>query len=473
MSGRAGLHTHPRRRALSSADLYIGAIFAAWVVAVTLSAGKLTGGDLLRLLPVAVLTAVVRRFNLGIYATRTYVSLSMAGNLAAGVLFGPAGAVLCCTIAMLSGYRRGSNPRHLLFNLGQVSLANGLAATLVLAAGKQAPGVAVVMLVAAMLAGLATAAFEGIFVSIIVALTEGRSPKKVWDENFRWSLPHWAGLGLVAYGLALAYDTAGLVGLAAFAAPVLLMRYVMKQYLDHTAQSVAELQARNDALEIANHEISAMTQQLSETYTGTLEALVAALDARDRETSGHSVRVSRMTAMLAEHMGVPPDSIEMITIERGSLLHDIGKIGVPDAILRKPGKLLDHEWVEMRRHTRIGYEMLKDIPFLAGAAEIVAAHHERWDGKGYPNGLLETQIPFGARIFMLADTFDAMASDRPYRRAMPYEMIWQELERCAGTQFDPQAVAALHEIFPRWVAYHRDFIQQLGVQQTGPAADAA
>ncbi len=250
------------------------------------------------------------------------------------------------------------------------------------------------------------------------------------------------GAGLLALGLALSYRSAGLTGLLAFIGPILLIRYAMKKYLDHTTRSVQELQAHNQALEQANREIQAMTARLQETYAGTLEALVAALDARDRETRGHSVRVSRLTMLLARELGVQEGTREWLDMERGSLLHDIGKIGVADAILRKPGKLADDEWAEMRRHARIGYEMLKDIPFLAGAAEIVACHHERWDGKGYPDGLAGLDIPFGARVIAVADSYDAMTSDRPYRPALAHHVAMGELRRNAGLQFDPEIVAA-------------------------------
>jgi putative nucleotidyltransferase with HDIG domain len=213
-----------------------------------------------------------------------------------------------------------------------------------------------------------------------------------------------------------------------------------------------------------------MAVQIREAYSGTLEALVAALDARDRETYGHSTRVAKLTMVLAKQLGVEEGSRQWTTIERGALLHDVGKIGVPDAILRKPGKLSEDEWLEMRRHARIGYEVLKDVPFLAGAAEIVAAHHEAWDGSGYPLGLAGEEIPFGARIFMVADAFDAMATDRPYRRARPYEDCLAEIIRCSGTQFDPAVVEAVRVVFPQWVKLHREALEQIGIRRMAVVA---
>src|SRR5205814_1731753 len=141
------------------------------------------------------------------------------------------------------------------------------------------------------------------------------------------------------------------------------------------------------------------------------------LDAREHETSDHSQRVVRYTVAIARRMSIPEDQIEHIG--RGALLHDIGKIGVPDSILLKPGPLTNAEWTEMRKHPEVGYRILESIDFLRPAAEIVLAHQERWDGNGYPRGLTGESLPLGARIFMIADTLDAMTSDRPYRRAAP------------------------------------------------------
>jgi putative nucleotidyltransferase with HDIG domain len=172
-----------------------------------------------------------------------------------------------------------------------------------------------------------------------------------------------------------------------------------------------------------------------------LDALLTALNTRDTETEGHSERVTAYTIELADRMGLP--ETELYHIERGALLHDIGKIGVPDSILLKPGKLTPEEWVEMRKHPVIGYEMCSNIDILKIAAEVVLHHHEAWDGGGYPQHLKGTDIPLGSRIFALADTLDAMTSNRPYRAALPFEAAREEIQKFSGKQFDP----ALVEIF--------------------------
>jgi HD-GYP domain-containing protein (c-di-GMP phosphodiesterase class II) len=146
---------------------------------------------------------------------------------------------------------------------------------------------------------------------------------------------------------------------------------------------------------------------------------------------------------------------ELIQAGRGALLHDVGKIGVPDSILLKPGKLTPEEWVEMKKHPRIGYEILKSIKFLSPAAEIVLCHQERWDGEGYPNRLCGKEIPLGARVFAVADTLDAMTSDRPYRDALSFEAALDEIKRCSGSQFDPQVIEAFLSIPPEtWQSIH-------------------
>ncbi|MGC1483418.1 MAG: HD domain-containing phosphohydrolase [Candidatus Acidiferrum sp.] len=178
--------------------------------------------------------------------------------------------------------------------------------------------------------------------------------------------------------------------------------------------------------------------QLEQSYDDTLEALGSALDLKDAETEGHCQRVTAFTISIAKAMPVPNHYLAILA--RAAFLHDIGKMAIPDGILRKPGPLTDDEKQIMRKHCQIGYDMLIRIPFLRDAAEIVLAHQEFYDGTGYPRGLKGDQIPLGARIFTIADSLDAMISDRPYRRALPMSHACQEIRRCSNTQFDPKVV---------------------------------
>jgi HD-GYP domain-containing protein (c-di-GMP phosphodiesterase class II) len=291
---------------------------------------------------------------------------------------------------------------------------------------------------------------RAIFISTIAGLTARQAPWAVWKEKFQWLFPHYVLFGFLGLALAIAYQQIGVTGLLAFTAPPLMMRLAMKQYVDQTTRSVAMLKRKNDQLLKANRDILAMTERLRETYDATLEALAAALDARDSETGGHSSRVTVYTMDMAKDLGVTENSDNWLDIERASLLHDVGKIGVSDAILNKPGPLTAEEWQQMRKHPAIGYEMLKDVKFLSTAAEIVYAHHERYDGKGYPAGLKGEDVPLGARIFAVADAFDAMTSNRPYRRALSVDKAREEITNNSGTQFDPNVVEAFLRCLPDW-----------------------
>jgi len=181
----------------------------------------------------------------------------------------------------------------------------------------------------------------------------------------------------------------------------------------------------------------AMTS-LERSYDITLEAMGDALDLRDAETQGHSRRVTAYTVALARAMQLP--SADLKVIARGAFLHDIGKIAIPDSILLKPGKLTPEEMAVMRQHCQRGYDIVRKIPFLDEAAEIVYAHQESFNGSGYPRGLRGYDIPLGARIFAIADTLDAMTSDRPYRKGLSFPEAIAEIQHCQGTQFDPGIV---------------------------------
>jgi putative nucleotidyltransferase with HDIG domain len=197
--------------------------------------------------------------------------------------------------------------------------------------------------------------------------------------------------------------------------------------------------------------VAARTEQLKKalvdlerSYDITLEALGDALDKKDAETEGHSKRVTAFTIAIARAMGLSKEQIAVIA--RGAFLHDIGKMAVPDAILRKPGKLTPDEILIMQEHCYHGYEILKKIPFLHEAAEIVYAHQEKYDGTGYPRGLKGEEIPLGARMFSVADTLDAITSDRPYRPAQSLTAARDEIKLWSGRQFDPEVVKVFLEM---------------------------
>ena len=188
----------------------------------------------------------------------------------------------------------------------------------------------------------------------------------------------------------------------------------------------------------------ALAAQLEDHYTATMEALVSALEARDPYTEAHAGRIRDLSTALAVAMKLPSEDRRAVKL--GSILHDVGKIGVPDSILLKEGSLNEHEWKLMKKHPVIGEQMLLSVDFLMPAWPIVRHHHERWDGGGYPDGLAGEDIPIGARIVAVCDSFDAMTSDRPYRKALPLEHAFEELSRNAGSQFDPACAELLVEV---------------------------
>jgi response regulator RpfG family c-di-GMP phosphodiesterase len=202
------------------------------------------------------------------------------------------------------------------------------------------------------------------------------------------------------------------------------------------ARVTEELRRRTLDLESINQRLDALVEERT---SNLLDGLVSALDLRDSETQWHSRRVGRYARRLARQLGI--GGRELDDIERGATLHDIGKIGVRDAVLLKPGPLDEKEWAEMRRHPALGYDILKGIGFLDRARLIPLHHQERFDGTGYPQGLKGEEICVGARVFAVVDTYDAITSDRPYRKCRTYEVARQEIEKFSGTQFDPEVVA--------------------------------
>ncbi len=216
------------------------------------------------------------------------------------------------------------------------------------------------------------------------------------------------------------------------------------------------------ALVIENSRLLGQTRDLArslqEAWTGTLDALASALSTRDNDTEAHCQRTVELAVLLAGRLGVPEPQLPAIA--RGALLHDIGKIGIPDSILFKPARLTLDEKQTMRQHVKMGYDMLQHIPFFRDAMPVVLYHHENYDGTGFPEGLKGEEIPLGARIFHVVDVYDALISERPYKPAWPSEQVLAQLRQEAGRSYDPQVVAALDQLTPQeadWLRCLRDF----------------
>jgi len=237
----------------------------------------------------------------------------------------------------------------------------------------------------------------------------------------------------------------------------------LEQEVEHYRRHLEEMVAERTG------QLQSALRQIERSYEDTLQALGTAIDLRDNETAGHSQRVCRYSLEIARAMGWSEKQLE--SLARGAYLHDIGKLGIPDGILLKPGPLTEEERKFMQQHVQIGFDVVKDITFLADAAEIILMHHERYDGGGYPRGLKGKEILVGARIFAVADTLDAITSDRPYRRASSFESAFETIRRVSGSQFDPQIVDVFlsipEDIWPMIARNQRSALQTIPISATG------
>jgi len=286
--------------------------------------------------------------------------------------------------------------------------------------------------IAALCAGAALHLVNHASLGAVLKAATGRPIRQTFRAA-RGVLPYNLTYGYAAAGFVAVYDRFGPVGFSFSLAPVIALQMFLLVQARRTRVHEAERDHLLDRL-------VEKSVQVERSYDATLVALTHALDARDKETEGHSRRVVEYTRLTAIKLGISGDELKLLC--HGALLHDIGKIGVPDAILHKPAKLTEEEWQVMRRHPEIGAAMVEEVEYLTEARRIILHHHERWDGRGYPFGLKGTQISLGARAFAVADTVDAITQDRPYRRGRSFDDAREELLVHRGTQFDPDAVDA-------------------------------
>lgn len=425
------------------------ALVTAAGAALAIRGALLPGGvDWQVLAVLAALAVIAERTDLSLYGD-SRVSLAFVPIFASLILAGLTGLAIVVTVAMLASAL--NRPLYkTAFNFGTLMIAGAASSLIFPAFGDTEHGYnwARVLAVTLVAGGINFAA-NSVLVAIAIAINGRSRVRTVWAEHFLWLWPHYLVLSVLALAIVAAYEAMGLWGIAVFLAPPLMMRLSIKQYLDRTTGSVLELREAHGKLQSAHAQLTAAMTSLGSAYDGTLRSLVAALDARDSETAGHSERVADLTMAIATEMGFEPDTEPWRNLSWGALLHDVGKIAIPDGILRKPGHLTETEWDAMRTHPHAGFEILKSVDFLAPAADIVLAHHERYDGKGYPHGLTAEEIPLGARVFMIADAFDAMTSDRTYRTAMAAEEALAEILRHSGTQFDPICVMGFLSVYRR------------------------
>ncbi len=438
------LRRHQAAAATRTDTLVLAFIAAIWLAALALFATTITPmpqdlwGSFILMIGIGI---VSRSVSVSLYGLGT-ISNHFVAIMAGSILFGPTGAMALATgIGLYCRPWNGLN-RKALFDSGSYALIAGVLSLLGPILAQHFPGDAwfhLPLIGQGLILGAICYILNAGSLVVVIALTERRNPYDLWRQQFAWFIPYTLTYGILAVFMVQSGRLFGPLGLLIFAAPAFMILLATKQYIDQTRASVTALNEAHQRLSTLNGQLSDSVEELQRAYTATLEAFSGMLDARDSETEGHSQRVVRCAVAIGKVMGISAE--EMASLEVGALLHDIGKVGVSDQILRKNGPLSPEEWLEMRKHPEIGYGLTSRISFLDHASPIVRHHHERWDGNGYPTGLCGENIPLAARIFAVADSFDAMVSDRPYRRGLPLEQIVGELRRGAGKQFDPQVVA--------------------------------
>ncbi len=339
-----------------------------------------------------------------------YITVASALDYAAIVVFGPVVAAMIATVSSIVTATLVSRrePHKVLFNVCLFIITIlGAGYVFDLVGGRPTPDISELVLPLAA-CGITYFLLDTFGVSFIVALMQSTNPWRVWQRTYLWTtVTHLVGFVPLGAIVVVIYLHIGIPGVALFLIPLLLARYSFKLYTE-----------------------------MRQIHIDTVRALTSAIDASDPYTKGHSERVTAYAVAIAREMGLSERRVQ--TIEYAGLLHDMGKIALQHDVLLKPGALSEEEWRIMRTHPETGAKIVSDLQFLKGARDVVLHHHERYDGSGYPDGLSGDSIPLEARIIKVADAFDAMLSNRPYRDSLGVERAIREIEDGSGTEFDPR-----------------------------------
>lgn len=402
------------------------------------------------LVMLVVLAMLAEYFQITIYGPET-LSVSMALNFAAAPIAGVMGvAAVSFAIALVHYVRQRPPLYRSAFNWAMHLLA-GLMPVLILPAAQNEhyfQNTPIVALIFGIVAScLAYFLIETGLLATAIALSEGKSPVAVWQERFQWLISHYMVLGVLGLSFGIAYFMMGALAVVAFVLPLAIVRYTQKQYVDRTRDSVLELQRMNQELIHANAEVRDANETMRALNEELFLTLSKIIDARDPYVGEHASKVSDYALAIARELGVPSERHD--ALRQAGFLHDIGKIGISEAVLHKPSKLTDEEYEYVKTHAPLGGEFLQTCRGLRHLSPFVRHHHERWDGKGYPDKLAGENIPLEARILAVCDSAEAMASDRPYHKGMSLDEMITEIKRCAGTQFDPKVAEAFVKVAER------------------------
>ena len=406
--------------------LIVGLAITACVALTATSAGLISSAkeQPVRIATLLALTLALQMFSVQVYG-RGSVSVSAIGIVASAFLFDTGTTMAIAVLAAVTqSVRRKTELHKAVFDASNFAISAG-AASLVFQAlhDWRFP--------AAVLAGAVFAVVNNGLLCLVMSFAEHMPWRTVWFERFHWARFHFALFGPLALAATIAYEQVGVAGLVAFTLPPALMILSVRQYLARTTAAVDEIRETN--------------LRLRRAHKDTIAALSRSMEAKDLYTGGHTERVAAVAVGLARRLGFRDEELDAIEI--GALLHDIGKIGIPEHVLRKPGKLNEDEWTLIKRHPLISDYILSELDLHPFVRQCARSSHERIDGMGYPDGLRGDEIPLPARIVFVADALDALTSVRPYRPSRPMLAALAEIREHTGTQFCPSVVNALEELW--------------------------
>ena len=384
-----------------------------------------------------VLAAATQRVPVFLFRSSA-VSVSFAATIAAYVLYGTGAALVtnlvCAAVNAITP--RVKPPRKIVFNVASLTVSAFLAAeTYALAGGLQPPADVLRTVLAVAASGVVYYGVSSTLTALVIAISSESSFLSVWRENYAWMIVNYVATSVNGASLAVAYLGLGFFGAAAFVLPLGVAWYSFKLYMARSE----ETRRHNEELVALNARLREANDSLERSQVSVVEALVQTLEAKD-ETVGRAASMVGRAVTLARKLGLGEEDVDAVRL--GALIHDVGRIAIPEQILRKAGPLSTAEWELVKQHPAIGAQLIANVPSLEPARPIVLAHHERYDGSGYPRRLRGAEIPISAQIIAVVDAYTAMTESRTYRAPYSEEQALDELRRNAGKQFNPAVVQA-------------------------------
>ncbi|MBI3974507.1 MAG: diguanylate cyclase [Chloroflexi bacterium] len=429
----------PAGRLVVWGTIAAGALIATWCVFTTMQAGLW-----LQIAPFLALAIGAELLGAQVYQSgrqRISLSFTIVVTMAAVTVLPLSAPLVSLTAAMLHSTRLFQRRQidKALFNMANPAIAAAAASATYSVLQYAMAGTSVGLitsLVAALGAVLVFYTVNVGLISLTISLHANRPLRRVMHET-SWFGPAGLVLGLTGAFLGLTHNQLGPVGMLVFIAPILVLRFTLTLFARQSERTIQTLQAAKAQIDQAHEEKEALLRKL-------IDTVASIIDARDNSVSGHSRRVAKYAVGIGKALGLGVQ--ELAVLHTAGLFHDLGKVAVPEQILHKPSRLTDDEYHVIKRHAEVGEHILADVPQLADVARMVGEHHERFDGAGYPRRLAGPVLTIGGRILAVCDAIESMLADRPYSKSKPLSSVLQELDRCAGTHFDPEAVAAVHRV---------------------------